>query len=184
MMARVAVRNVLRHRLRTTFTVLALSMAVALLADMLMLSRGMEKTFYRVLSSVGYEVRVCPRGTLPFSTDAVIDDSDRVMRALADEPRVERSLRVLGTTLHADSIPLFVMGIDGGRQSLYRVIDGRDVIHTVEMSLEPAWVGTRQRRHVELPDDRRTLILSTDPLLVVGRRGRQRLTWERVTPES
>jgi hypothetical protein len=64
------------------------------------------------------------------------------------------------------------------------VIDGRDVIHTVEMSLEPAWVGTRQRRHVELSDDRRTLILSTDPLLVVGRRGRQRLTWERVTPES
>ena len=53
MMTRVAIRNVMRHRLRTAFTVLALSIAVALLADMLMLSRGMEKTFSRVMSSVG-----------------------------------------------------------------------------------------------------------------------------------
>jgi putative ABC transport system permease protein len=127
MMARVAFRNVVRHRLRTAFTVLALSIAVALLADMLMLSRGMEKTFYRVLSSVGYEVRVCPRGTLPFATDAVIEESGRVTEALARDPRVERSLRVLGTTLHVDSLPLFAMGVEGERQSLYRVVEGRDV---------------------------------------------------------
>ena len=79
MMARVAVRNVMRHRLRTAFTVLALSIAVALLADMLMLSRGMEKTFTRVMSSVGYEIRVCPRGTLPFVSESVIVDSPRVI---------------------------------------------------------------------------------------------------------
>jgi lipocalin-like protein len=59
-------------------------------------------------------------------------------------------------------------------------IEGDDVVHTVEMSLDPAWIGTRQRRHVELSDDGETLILSTDPLLVVGRRGRHRLDWERV----
>jgi Lipocalin-like domain len=58
-------------------------------------------------------------------------------------------------------------------------IDGDDVVHHVEMGLDPAWIGTQQRRHVELSDDGRTLILSTDPLLVVGRRGRHRLTWER-----
>jgi putative ABC transport system permease protein len=127
MMTRVAFRNVMRHRLRTAFTVLALSMAVALLADMLMLSRGMEKTFYRVLSSVGYEVRVCPRGTLPFATDAVIDGSSRIVDAVRADARVERSLRVLGTTLHVDSIPLFAMGVEGERQSLYRVVDGHDV---------------------------------------------------------
>ncbi len=61
------------------------------------------------------------------------------------------------------------------------VIDGDDVIHIVEMSLDPAWVGTHQRRHVELSADGRTLILSTDPLVVVGRRGRHRLTWERAS---
>lgn len=127
MMTRVAIRNVMRHRLRTTFTVLALSIAVALLADMLMLSRGMEKTFHRVLSSIGYEVRVCPRGTLPFATDAVIEERARVTAALEQDPRIERSLCVLGTTLYADSIPVVAMGVDGERQSLYRVIDGNDV---------------------------------------------------------
>jgi putative ABC transport system permease protein len=135
MMARIAFRNVVRHRLRTAFTVLALSIAVALLADMLMLSRGMEKTFYRVLSSVGYEVRVCPRGTLPFATDAVIEQSSRVTAALSHDARVERTLRVLGTTLHVDSIPLFAMGVDGERQSLYRVIEGRDVAARGEVAI-------------------------------------------------
>ena len=127
MMARVAIRNVMRHRLRTAFTVLALSIAVALLADMLMLSRGMEKTFPRVMSSVGYEIRVCPRGTLPFVSEAVIVESPRVIDALREDPRVARTLRVLATTLYADSLPLSVVGIDGGQQSLYRILEGRDV---------------------------------------------------------
>jgi hypothetical protein len=60
------------------------------------------------------------------------------------------------------------------------VVEGDDVVHTVAMSLDPAWVGTHQRRHARLSDEGRTLTLSTDPLLVAGRRGRHRLTWERV----
>jgi putative ABC transport system permease protein len=92
-----------------------------------MLSRGMEKTFYRVLSSVGYEVRVCPRGTLPFATDAVIEESGRVVAALSKDTRVERSLRILATTLHVDSIPVVAMGIEGERQSLYRIVEGHDL---------------------------------------------------------
>ncbi len=137
MMARVALRNVLRHRLRSAFTVAALAIAVALLADMLMLSGGMEKTFYRVLSSVGYEVRVCPRGTLPFSTDAVIADSDRITAAMENDSRVERWLRVLGTTLYADSTSLFAMGIDGRDQSLYRVVRGSDLDQAREPGVTP-----------------------------------------------
>lgn len=127
MMLRVAIRNVLRHRLRTAFSVAALAIAVALLADMLMLSTGMEKTFNRVLSSVGYEVRVCPRGTLPFSTEAVIANSARVTAAMDDDPRVARTLRVLGTTLFSDSIPVFAMGVEGAQQTLYRMVEGDDL---------------------------------------------------------
>ncbi|CAN5670116.1 hypothetical protein BH23CHL8_BH23CHL8_16860 [soil metagenome] len=59
-------------------------------------------------------------------------------------------------------------------------VEGDDVIHTVDMSLDPAWVGTRQRRHMRLGDDGHTLTLSTDPLLVAGRRGHHQLTWERI----
>ena len=60
--------------------------------------------------------------------------------------------------------------------------DGTDVTHTVEMSLYPNWVGTRQVRHVHLSDDGDTLELSTDPFILAGRRSIQRLTWMRVRP--
>ena len=59
------------------------------------------------------------------------------------------------------------------------VDDGTDVVHNVEMSLYPNWVGTRQVRHRRLSDDGETLELSTDPLTVAGRRAVHRLTWER-----
>jgi ABC-type lipoprotein release transport system permease subunit len=137
MMARVALRNVLRHRLRTAFTVIALAIAVALLADMLMLSSGMEKTFYRVLSSLGYEVRVCPLGTLPFATDAVVAESSRVTRVLDRDEHVERWLRVLTTTLYADSTPVFAMGVEGAGQSLYRVTRGEDLAAPRDDALTP-----------------------------------------------
>jgi hypothetical protein len=86
--------------------------------------------------------------------------------------------------------PDFVSLEDGARLAAIRsfiaysgtfAIDDGDVVHDVAMSLEPSWVGTRQRRHVELSDDGRTLVLSTDPQVAVGRRGRHRLTWERAT---
>jgi hypothetical protein len=81
-----------------------------------------------------------------------------------------------------------VSGTDAARRSAvstfvayagtYRVA-GDEVVHAVEMSLEPSWVGTEQRRQVRLSDDGRRLTLSTHPLLVAGRMGRHRLTWER-----
>jgi hypothetical protein len=59
-------------------------------------------------------------------------------------------------------------------------VDGGDVVHDVAMSLFPNWIGTRQRRHVALSDDGRSLELSTDPMTLRGRLSVQRLLWERV----
>jgi hypothetical protein len=61
-------------------------------------------------------------------------------------------------------------------------VDGDDVLHAVEMSLYPNWVGTVQRRHVRLSADGCELTLSADPFVVRGRLGTQVLTWERVSP--
>lgn len=58
-------------------------------------------------------------------------------------------------------------------------VTGHDVTHTVEMSLYPNWVGTRQVRHVRLVDDGARLELSTDPFVLDGRRAVQRLVWRR-----
>ncbi len=60
-------------------------------------------------------------------------------------------------------------------------LEGGDVVHTVEMSLYPNWVGTRQIRHAELSPDGQTLVLSTDPFTLAGRRSVQRLTWSRAS---
>jgi hypothetical protein len=55
---------------------------------------------------------------------------------------------------------------------------GDHVIHHVELSLFPNWVGTDQQRFVELSQD--TLILSASPLLLAGKQQVPRLVWERV----
>jgi hypothetical protein len=59
-------------------------------------------------------------------------------------------------------------------------LEGDDVVHTVDISLYPNWVGSRQVRHARSIDGADRLELSTDPILADGRRARQRLTWRRI----
>lgn len=61
-----------------------------------------------------------------------------------------------------------------GRYSFH----GDRVIHHVELSLFPNWVGSDQERWVELAGNR--LILSASPLLLAGKLQVPRLIWERV----
>ena len=63
-----------------------------------------------------------------------------------------------------------------GRYSFH----GDRVVHHVELSLFPNWVGTDQQRSVELTGDR--LILSAGPLLLAGIQQVPRLVWQRVDP--
>ena len=56
------------------------------------------------------------------------------------------------------------------------------VIHHVELSLFPNWVGTRQVRRLELAGDR--LTLSAGPMMLAGRQQIARLIWERMRPSS
>jgi hypothetical protein len=63
-----------------------------------------------------------------------------------------------------------------GRYSFH----GDRVVHHVELSLFPNWVGSDQERSVELTGDR--LTLSASPLLLAGKQQVPRLVWERVDP--
>ncbi len=54
---------------------------------------------------------------------------------------------------------------------------GDIVVHHVELSLFPNWVGVTQERLVEISGDR--LTLSTRPLLFQGRQQTAHLLWER-----
>ena len=55
---------------------------------------------------------------------------------------------------------------------------GATVVHHVELSLFPNWVGVAQERLVKISGDR--LTLSTRPLLLQGRKQTAHLIWERV----
>ena len=57
-------------------------------------------------------------------------------------------------------------------------VKGDKVIHHIEVSLFPNWVGVRQERMYKLDGDR--LTLSTPLMLVGGRRLSTHLIWERV----
>lgn len=59
-------------------------------------------------------------------------------------------------------------------------VDGDTVVHAVEHSLFPNWVGTEQRRTWALAPDDATLTLTSPPIAVGGVRRVQRLTWARV----
>ena len=61
-----------------------------------------------------------------------------------------------------------------GRYSFH----GDRVVHHVELSLFPNWVGSDQERWVKLAEDR--LTLSASPLLLAGKLQVPRLVWERV----
>ena len=52
------------------------------------------------------------------------------------------------------------------------------VIHHIELSLFPNWIGVDQERLVELKGNR--LTLSTHPLLIKGKQQTAHLIWERV----
>jgi hypothetical protein len=62
-------------------------------------------------------------------------------------------------------------------------VEGDTVVHRVEVSLFPNWIGTEQRRRWVLSDNGRTLTLSSPPLVLGGQTRIQRLTWER-RPDS
>ena len=125
-------RGLFRHRTRTLLGILGVGVSGALLLDMQMLSRGLQASLRRILRDIGYEIRVTPRGTLPFETEATFEHGHDVATAIAADPRVRRVVPVLGGTLYASRpgarpLPAFVYGMDPPTEALWRVVAGRDL---------------------------------------------------------
>jgi putative ABC transport system permease protein len=128
----VAFRNLLRHPLRTALSVAGIAIASAMLLDMVMLSGGIERSFERMLLSRGYQIRLSPKGTLPFDTEATLTGVSRLVRSLRADPDIASAAPVLGGSVYArtaDSlVTLFGYGIDPAAQALYEVSGGRDLV--------------------------------------------------------
>jgi len=102
-----------------------------MLLDMVMLSGGIEKSFAQLLLARGYQIRLTPKGTLPFDTEATLSGAGELVRALRQNPAIEAAGAVLGSSLYGrrgDSlITLFGYGIEPQAQALYQLDDGRDL---------------------------------------------------------
>ena len=127
-----ALRDLLRHRARTGLSLLGVAIATALLLDMVLLSGGIERSFGRLLVSRGFQLRVSPRGTLPFDTEATLDSADQLVAALRAEPGVAQVGAVLGTTVFARRqpstlTPLVVYGVTPAAQGIYQLDRGSDL---------------------------------------------------------
>jgi putative ABC transport system permease protein len=119
-----------RHPARTLLAVLGIAVASALLLDMVMLATGMRDSFRSLLLTRGYQLRIAPKGTLPFDSEATIDGADAIVRALRASSDIAAVSPVLGATLSlpGSSIPsTFALGIEPDVQGDYVVEHGRDI---------------------------------------------------------
>jgi len=110
---------------------LGIAVSAALLLDMVMLSGGIEKSFAELLTARGYQIRLSPKGTLPFDTEATLGDVRTTIGRLRAIPAVAEAGAVLGTSVYgrrADSLVTLVgYGIQPDAQGLYRLESGSDI---------------------------------------------------------
>jgi putative ABC transport system permease protein len=120
-----------RHPLRTALSLAGIAVASAMLLDMVMLSGGIEKSFSEMLLARGYQIRLTPKGTLPFDTEASIPGASAVVRAIRAEPGVAAAGALLATSIYgrrSDSLVTLVgYGIDPQAQGTYQMLSGADL---------------------------------------------------------
>jgi putative ABC transport system permease protein len=127
-----AIASLARHRARTALAVLGVAVASAMLLDMVMLSSGMRASFGTLLEARGFSIRLAPRGTLPFDTDATIAGASQIVGTLSRHPDITVVSPVLGATVHvvggAQRATAFALGVNAGVQGDYRLERGRDAL--------------------------------------------------------
>jgi putative ABC transport system permease protein len=125
------VRSLGRHRLRTALSILGIAVAAAMLLDMVMLSGGIDKSFAELVLARGFQIRITPKGTLPFDTEATMPAASRILEGIRHDPDVELAGAVLGTPLFGETddslATLFAYGIEPEAQGLYQVTGGGDL---------------------------------------------------------
>ena len=119
-----------RHASRTLLAMLGVAVSAAMLLDMVMLATGMRESFATLLGRNGFTIRVSPRGTLPFDTEATIAGAADAASAIRRIEGVTAVAPVLGTNIHVlggpEPITAFALGVDPAVQGDYELLEGRD----------------------------------------------------------
>lgn len=139
MIVRTSLKALVRRRARTLLALLGVAVSAALLLDMTMLASGLTESFGELTGAQGYALRVTPRGTLPFDSEAGIREADAAAARIAAVEGVRAVAPVLGAQLYAvredgggaadarDAPalePIFSVGVDPAAQMLYVLLEG------------------------------------------------------------
>jgi putative ABC transport system permease protein len=95
-----AVASLTRHRARSVLGIAGIAVSAAMLLDMVMLSSGMRESFRGLLEARGFALRLSPKGTLPFDSEATIGGAAAIVSRLQQIPSVTGVAPVLGAQLH------------------------------------------------------------------------------------
>jgi putative ABC transport system permease protein len=131
---RLAAASLARHRARTLLAVLGVAVAAAMLLDMVMLATGLRESFRELLTRRGFEIRLAPRGTLPFDTEATIAGASDIVATLRRNPAVADVSPVLGASVHVpggggrQATTAFALGVEPAVQGDYELVAGRDAL--------------------------------------------------------
>ena len=132
-----ALASLVRHRTRTILAVLGVAVAAAMLLDMVMLATGLRESFRDLLLARGFQLRLAPKGTLPFDTEATIDRAAEIGRTLRASPDVALASPVLGASIHVPrggasagggAVSAFALGVEPASQGDYELVEGRDAL--------------------------------------------------------
>ena len=164
-----------RRPLRVALSLAGIAVAAAMLLDMVMLSGGIDKSFSELLLARGYQIRLTPKGTLPFDTEATLGGAAGIVASLRRDSRIAAAGAMFGTSLYGrtpDSlVTLFGYGVDPDAQSVYQLTAGRDLVpddaEGVILS-QPA-----ARLLGAAPGDTITLLGRLDPQVVTASVGRR-----------
>lgn len=150
MLFTLAAASLFRHRARTLLAVLGVAVSAAMLLDMVMLSTGMRASFRTLLLSQNFQLRLSPKGTLPFDTEATIRGADSLLALLRARPEVLKVSPVLGGQLHfprgAGAVTAVVLGVEPLLQGDYELVTGRQPSAPDEMVANDALLAAIDRR--------------------------------------
>ena len=150
MLTTLAFTSLTRHRTRTILAVIGIAVSAAMLLDMVMLATGMRESFRSLLLTVGFQLRLAPKGTLPFDTEATIAGASEIMARIRAHPDVVAVSPVLGGQLHIPqgdrAITAFAIGVDPRVQGDYELVAGRDPTGPDELVASNELLGAIEKR--------------------------------------
>ncbi|MBI2795729.1 MAG: ABC transporter permease [Gemmatimonadetes bacterium] len=160
-----AAASLLRHRARTALAVAGVAVSAAMVLDMVMLSTGMRESFRSLLERGGFQVRVGPRGAMPFDGEATVGGGAGLLDTLRAIRGITMVAPVLGATLHAPqpggAVAAFALGVIAGSQGDYVLQEGHEAVADGEVVLNDPMLAAVRRR----VGDTLTLATGYDPQL-------------------